>query len=111
VRSTRRRFTDDYKAEAVQYVISSGRSVAAVARNLGIVEATLGRWVAKAQENGETKEPELDVLERAELQRLRKEIQQVIMERNFVTIQAEPESSGLLAQSCGPSGSKVWTPL
>ncbi len=82
--STRRRFTDEYKTEAVQYVISSGQPVAEVARNLGIVEATLGRWVAKSRENGETKEPELDVSERAELQRLRKEIQQVRMERDFL---------------------------
>ena len=50
--STRRRFTDEYKAEAVQFVVSSGQPVAEVARNLGIVEATLGRWVAKARENG-----------------------------------------------------------
>lgn len=80
--STRRRFTDEYKAEAVQYVISSGQSVAEVARNLGIVEATLGRWVTKARENGEARE--LDVSERAELQRLRKEVQQVKMERDFL---------------------------
>ena len=82
--STRRRFTDEYKTEAVQYVISSGQPVAEVARNLGIVEATLGRWVAEARENGEAKEPELDVSERAELQRLRKEIQTVKMERDFL---------------------------
>jgi transposase len=84
VGSTRRKFTADYKAEAVQYVIASGQPVAEVARNLGIVEATLGRWVARARENGETKEPDLDVSERAELQRLRKEVQQVKMERDFL---------------------------
>ena len=44
--STRRRFTPEYKAEAVQFVISSGRPIAEVARNLGIVEGTLGNWVA-----------------------------------------------------------------
>lgn len=82
--STRRKFTADYKAEAVQYAIASGQPVAEVARNLGIVEATLGRWVARARENGETKEPDLDVSERAELQRLRKEVQQVKMERDFL---------------------------
>jgi transposase len=84
VGSTRRKFTPEYKAEAVQFVTSSGQPVAEVARNLGIVEATLGRWVAKARENGEAKEPELDVSERAELARLRKEIQQVKMERDFL---------------------------
>ena len=72
-------------------MVSSGRPVAEVARNLGIVEATLGRWVAKARESGEAKEPELDVSERAELQRLRKEFQQVKMERDFL-------KSGLLRE-------------
>jgi transposase len=55
-----------------------------VARSLGIVEATLGNWVAKARENGEAKEPDLTISERAELQRLRKEIQAVKMERDFL---------------------------
>lgn len=62
--STRRRFTPEYKAEAVQFVISSGQPVAEVARNLGIVEATWGRWVTKAGENGDAKEPELELSER-----------------------------------------------
>jgi transposase len=82
--STRRKFTPEYKAEAVQYVISSGQPIAEVARNLGIVEATLGNWVAKARENGQAIEPELSVSERAELQRLRKENQTLKMEREFL---------------------------
>jgi len=82
--STRRKFTPEYKSEAVQYVISSGQPVAEVARGLGIVEGTLGNWVAKARENGQVSEPELSVSERAELQRLRKELQQVRMERDFL---------------------------
>jgi transposase len=82
--STRRRFTPEYKAEAVQFVVTSGRPVAEVARSLGIVEATLGNWVAKARENGEFKERPLEVSERAELERLRKENQQVKMERDFL---------------------------
>jgi len=82
--STRRKFTPEYKAEAVQFVVSSGQPVAEVARNLGIVEGTLGNWVAKARESGQVTEPELDVSERAELQRLRKELQQVKMERDFL---------------------------
>ena len=32
--STRRKFTPEYKAEAVQFVVSSGQPVAEVARNL-----------------------------------------------------------------------------
>jgi transposase len=82
--STRRTFTPEYKAEAVQFVVSSGQSIAEVARNLGIVETTLGNWVAKARETGEAKEPELDISERAELARLRKENQRLKMERDFL---------------------------
>ena len=82
--STRRKFTPEYKAEAVQFVISSGQPVAEVARNLGIVETTLGNWVAKARENGAVGEPELTVSDRAELQRLRKENQTLKMERDFL---------------------------
>ena len=105
--STRRRFTPEYKAEAVQFVISSGRPIAEVARNLGIVEGTLGNWVAKARENGEAKEPELDVSERAELQRLRREMQTVKMERDFlkkVSMTAGSRSPGRYENLPSPSG-------
>ena len=82
--STRWKFTPEYKAEAVQYVISSGQPIAEVARNLGIVEGTLGNWVAKARENGEFKERPLELSERAEFERVKKELQQVKMERDFL---------------------------
>jgi transposase len=72
VGSTRRKFTPEYKAEAVQFVISSGKPIAEVARNLGIVEGTLGNWVAKARENGEFREPPLELSERAEFERVGK---------------------------------------
>ncbi len=41
----RREFTPEYKDEAVGLVINTGRPVATVARELGVNEATLGRWV------------------------------------------------------------------
>lgn len=41
----RREFTPQYKDEAVKLVINTGRTVAVVARELGVNEATLGRWV------------------------------------------------------------------
>ena len=43
--ATRRKFTAEFKAEAVELVISSGRPVAQVAPGLGVGEATLGNWV------------------------------------------------------------------
>lgn len=43
--SNRRIFTEEFKAGAVQLVVSSGRSVKEVATELGIKEGTLGAWV------------------------------------------------------------------
>ena len=41
----RRSFADDYKRQAVDLVASSGRSVGAVAKELGLRDAVLRRWV------------------------------------------------------------------
>ena len=62
--STRRKFTQEYKAEAVELVINSGRPVAEVARNLGINEGTLGNWLNHAKKDGSITEKPLSVSER-----------------------------------------------
>lgn len=41
----RRRFSPQFKAEAVQMVIESGRPISDVARDLGIERKTLNKWV------------------------------------------------------------------
>ena len=51
--STRRAFTDEYKADAVALVLRGGHSIAGVARNIGVHEMTLGKWVKKARDDGE----------------------------------------------------------
>src|SRR5882757_147335 len=47
-RRQRRSFTDDYKQQAVGLVASSGRSVGSVAKELGLRDSVLRRWVEKA---------------------------------------------------------------
>ena len=49
--STRRRFTEEYKAQAVGFVVNDHRPIAEVARNIGVHEMTLGKWVKKARES------------------------------------------------------------
>jgi len=51
---SRREFTPEYKDEAVKLVFTTGRAVATVARELGINEATLGRWVTAFKDRNET---------------------------------------------------------
>ena len=74
--STRRRFTEEYKDQAVAFVIEGGRPVADVARNIGVHEMTLGKWVKKARDMRAEQVPAdapLTESERAELARLRAE--------------------------------------
>lgn len=41
----RRKFSPQFKAEAVQMVVETGKPIAEVARDLGIHDGTLGNWV------------------------------------------------------------------
>jgi len=50
-KATRRRYTLEYKQEAVR-LVTSGQKVSAAAKALGIVEQTLANWV-KANRSGE----------------------------------------------------------
>ena len=52
----RKKYTQEYKDEAVELVISSGRPIAEIARNLGINEGTLANWVNTAKKSGKLKE-------------------------------------------------------
>jgi len=83
--SQRREFAPEYKDEAVKLVINTGRPVATVARELGIKEQTLGRWVNlfKARQ-GAGDGSALSETERAELARLRKENSELKMDRAFL---------------------------
>lgn len=82
--TTRRKYTPEYKAEAVELVINSGRPVAEIARDLGINEGTLGNWVNMAKKRGEFKEKPLGIDERAELKELRDENRRLKMEREVL---------------------------
>jgi len=45
MREKRRKFTPEFKAEAVRLVIDTSRPIAEVAREIGVHEGTLGNWV------------------------------------------------------------------
>jgi len=81
--STRRRFTDEYKLHAVRLVLDSGDPIVEIARSIGVHEMTLGKWVKKARDDGEESARPLDDNERAELERLRKEVARLRMEADF----------------------------
>ena len=80
----RKKYTQEYKDEAVELVISSGRPMAEIARDLGINEGTLGNWVNTVRKSGKLKDKPLETDERAELKELREENRRLKMERDFL---------------------------
>jgi len=78
-----RKFTVEYREEAVKMVIESSRPIAAVARDLGLNEGTLGNWVAKYRVEHPASE-DLMIDERARLKELEKENRELRLEREFL---------------------------
>ena len=82
---TRRRYTEEFKQEAVRLVRDSAHPLAQVARDLGIPDNVLYRWTAQhrqAEVHGTTR-----VAQRAEaeaLTRVKRELVRVTQERDFL---------------------------
>jgi transposase len=65
-------------------VIDTGRTIAEVAREIEVGEQLLGRWVARERARDEAPPEALDADERAELERLRIEVAELRMDREFL---------------------------
>jgi transposase len=77
----RRKFTPEFKAEAVAAVEAAGGNVAQVAKELGVYDSTLGNWVRAFREQ-EAGAPSVE--ERAEIRELRRELERVTRERDLL---------------------------
>jgi transposase len=77
----RRKFTPEFKAEAVALVEASGGNIAAVAKELGIYDSTLGNWVRQFREQADGAP---SVEERAEIRDLKRELDRVTRERDIL---------------------------
>lgn len=82
-RRPRRSFPDEYKAEVIDLCRSSGRSIAAVARDLDLSETAVRRWVNQAEVDAGRRDG-LSTAEREELARLRKEVRVLREERDIL---------------------------
>jgi transposase len=79
----RRRFTNEFKHDAVELVRTTGRPIAEIARELGIYDSTLGNWVR--QDRIDHGEPEgLTSQDRARLRELEAENAKLRMERDLL---------------------------
>jgi transposase len=81
--ANRRKFDQDFKAGAVRIVRETGKSIAQVARDLGINSGTLANWVHRDRvERGE--QHGLNVDERTRLRQLERENAELRMERDVL---------------------------
>jgi transposase len=80
----RRKFSPQFRAEAVQMVIETGRPIAQVARDLGVVEQTLGNWVKAWRDANPVPDKALSPLERVRVKEMEDEIRRLRMENEFL---------------------------
>ncbi len=80
------RFPPEFRREAVELVLTSGRTIKEIADSLGISDGTLGNWVRlHRDEEARAADPDgLTESEREELKRLRKEVTDLRIDREIL---------------------------
>lgn len=82
----RRKFTTEQKATAVEIAKTSGKPIAQIAQEMDLTESALRQWIKQAQtDHRQDPQGPLTSQERLELQRLRRDLKRVEMERDFLT--------------------------
>jgi transposase len=85
MKKKRRKFTDEFKDEAVKLVLEQGYQISEAARNLGIHPNLLGRWKQEYEDSDKGGSDLGSVVAmRAELSRLRKENKRLKIEREIL---------------------------
>lgn len=82
----RRKFSREFKAEAVKLVKESGASIVEVSRDLGIRPDMLRRWKRQVEQDGGAAFPGSGRLVEhdEEMRRLQRQLRRVIMERDIL---------------------------
>jgi transposase len=81
----RRSFSTAYKTEVVDLVRASGKSIGAVAKDLGLTETAVRAWVRQAEiDGGAGPTGALTTAERDELTELRRRVRTLEMEREVL---------------------------
>jgi transposase len=84
VSGTKPQYPPEFKAEAIQLVRSSGRSISQIAKDLGVSGNSLRTWVKQAEIDQGNREGLLTTEEREELKRLRREVRILRQEKEIL---------------------------
>jgi transposase-like protein len=79
-----RRFSPQFKAEAVQMVLGTQKPITEIARDLGIHDGTLGNWVNTWRREHPEPEQSISPRERARVKEMEDEIRRLRMENEFL---------------------------
>jgi len=77
-------FPPEYKAEVVELIRSTGKTVGQVARELDLTETAVRQWVRQAELDAGRRSDGLTTVERDELRRLRRENRDLREEREIL---------------------------
>lgn len=80
---SRKKYTLEFKAEAVKLVTEQHYTAIEAANNLGVALCNLRRWIQESKSQGQTKEKKLTA-EQLELVELRKKVKRLEMERDIL---------------------------
>ncbi len=80
----RRRFSPQFRAEAVQMVLETGKPIVEVARDLQINEGTLGNWVNTWRRDHPKPDQPLSPVEKVRMNEMEDEIRRLRMENEFL---------------------------
>ena len=80
----RRKFSPEFRGEAVRMVAEGNRPIARVARELGVNPGTLGSWVAMYRKAHPVVDEPVTVSERARLRELERENRELRMQAEFL---------------------------
>ena len=84
-RRKRRKFTPEFKADAVRLVTGGGKSITEVCKQFDFNETSLRAWMKQAETDaGKGSSGALTTAERVELMELRKRVKRAEMERDIL---------------------------
>ena len=84
-RRPRRKFTDEFRSDIVRLCQSDSDSISDICKRMDPTESEVRGWIKKAEEEGGTGDAQaLTASEKQELQRLRREVKQLKVEREIL---------------------------